>query len=729
MKNWILIVAIVLFITPGSGTGWSQSSSGVENPAIRNPVGLSTVPPSSIQSGLVDSPDPIDTSGNLIVTGNVRRGRHFRGTMPYQSATSFRATLGSSRLESFLRDSAGAEDFGSYAGMYATQPYYSVTETVATTRPGRSGVFKPASTRISDRAPDMFGLEPLTEEQDLSSRDTSISDIRFWGPQTRYSTLMEPRSMVLSPQEIEQLGRQELGIYRRGERLDLTEGVRKRYQNQMEMDWTTEAIKGVWEPELLRRSLEQMGDESAELGRSSTEKDDSLRRFPEGGVGERSWTADGGFVMQAPKGQMEGAAGRRSALGIPSFLGDEFTTARDSALPEGHILWGQAQDLTSGQALQQAPKWEREPKVDEGRAEAGKSDTGHLGTLGLLQEQSQREGFPNAMESVGGADVFERVRQQLDDLAKSIDARLQIRVDGTGESTSTKRAGQQSMRTRAESASLDSLKASPLDGLQGVADGEIEAGEDALYFDEMVRETATAGSFGEKSSALDGLGGLSQADRPKAGTIQSRAERIMGSHKSFESYLEAKFNQHILAAESYLRQGRYHRAADSFALASIYKLVPGEGGSELARAFPDTPAPVFRQEDAGAETSGLAISLAGRGHALFAAGEYISSALFISRAIEADPEYARAEIVDFATMLGGVGKVESRIADIKEWLGKSGAAELQFLLGYVYYRMGKLQEAKEAIDAAYEKKPQSPAVDIVRKAIIENSKCKNQNAK
>ncbi len=62
-------------------------------------------------------------------------------------------------------------------------------------------------------------------------------------------------------------------------------------------------------------------------------------------------------------------------------------------------------------------------------------------------------------------------------------------------------------------------------------------------------------------------------------------------------------------------------------------------------------------------------------------------------------------------------KLQSRIADVKEWLEKSGSGQLHFLLGYVYYRMGKLQEAKEAMDIAYEKMPQSPAVDMVKKAI------------
>ncbi|MFH1883113.1 MAG: hypothetical protein ABIL62_10430, partial [Planctomycetota bacterium] len=55
--------------------------------------------------------------------------------------------------------------------------------------------------------------------------------------------------------------------------------------------------------------------------------------------------------------------------------------------------------------------------------------------------------------------------------------------------------------------------------------------------------------------------------------------------------------------------------------------------------------------------------------------------------------------------------------DIKEWLGRSGSGRLEFLLGYVCYRMDRLSQAKKAIEAACEKMPQSPAVDAVKKAI------------
>lgn len=134
-----------------------------------------------------------------------------------------------------------------------------------------------------------------------------------------------------------------------------------------------------------------------------------------------------------------------------------------------------------------------------------------------------------------------------------------------------------------------------------------------------------------------------------------------------------------------MKSGRYYGAADSFASACIYK--PGEP-----------------------------LCFAGRGHALLGAGEYMSSALFLSRAIEANPKYLKTKI-DLAAMLGGQHIIDSRIADIREWLERSGSGQLDFLLGYTYYRIGRLGPAQQAINAAYIKIPQSAAVVAVKKAV------------
>jgi tetratricopeptide (TPR) repeat protein len=182
-----------------------------------------------------------------------------------------------------------------------------------------------------------------------------------------------------------------------------------------------------------------------------------------------------------------------------------------------------------------------------------------------------------------------------------------------------------------------------------------------------------------RSSPLQELNKLSQAE------ISAEAGRIMGTHNSLESLSGAKFNQHMRDAEEHLKAGRYYRAAGCFSMASVYQS--------------DNP-----------------LALAGRGHALFAAGEYVSGALFLSRALAVSPEYLLME-VDLATILGGENKLATRIADIEQWLARSGSSQLQFLLGYVYYRTGRLLKAKQVIDAAYEKTPESPAVQAMKIAV------------
>jgi tetratricopeptide (TPR) repeat protein len=180
----------------------------------------------------------------------------------------------------------------------------------------------------------------------------------------------------------------------------------------------------------------------------------------------------------------------------------------------------------------------------------------------------------------------------------------------------------------------------------------------------------------KKNSSLDELNKLSQAE------ISTEASRIMGSHNSLESLSQSKFNQHMRDAEEHLKAGRYYRAAGCFSMASVYQA--------------DNP-----------------LALAGRGHALLAAGEYVSSALFLSRALAISPEYLQMR-VDLVAMLGDEGKLAVRIADIEQWLARSGSSQLQFLLGYVYYRTGQFLRAKQAIDAAYDKTPQSPAVQAMK---------------
>jgi len=147
--------------------------------------------------------------------------------------------------------------------------------------------------------------------------------------------------------------------------------------------------------------------------------------------------------------------------------------------------------------------------------------------------------------------------------------------------------------------------------------------------------------------------------------------------------------------ENYLKQGKYYRAADAYTLALIYK--------------PEDP-----------------LAQIGKSHALLAAGEYMSSALFLSRALMATSEGDKTGEYGVQQFLASNSKffsfidrdkLEKRVVDVEQWQQRSDSAELQFLLGYIYYQMGRLEAAREAIDGAYRKMPEVPGIIVLRKVI------------
>jgi tetratricopeptide (TPR) repeat protein len=99
----------------------------------------------------------------------------------------------------------------------------------------------------------------------------------------------------------------------------------------------------------------------------------------------------------------------------------------------------------------------------------------------------------------------------------------------------------------------------------------------------------------------------------------------------------------------------------------------------------------------------------GRSRALFAAGEYVSSALYLCRALAIRPDYAKSKM-DLVTLLGDRSRLAGRIADLEQWSARSGSPQLGLLLGYVYLQVGKVNEAAKAVEAAGAKILQSGAV-------------------
>ena len=561
--------------------------------AVDNPVGSGLVPPTTFRSGLVRSPNPIDTSSNLLITGNIRGGRYFRGVVPYRAPSDFVAApsslpYGSSSLDSFLRDSAGSEDFDRYTGGY--RPYYSPTATVTTTSPGSRGVFTPptaygtAATRIDDRIDDEFTQQTLlqsagrlTAGQPLSGWDTTASYDEYGQsslvgypysalpPDSIGTAVGTSRPLSISPQQLEK------GLLGEVEKYQQARLAAERTQQQMEQ---------------FQRQLKQVSDRAAEIGRRLTDEQASNR---------------------------SGAGRDSSRLSAPETP-EEILPSLESRIPEEQILHRSGAGRTD------------EPRPMVGRDEQIDVYEQMRRQLGDYQETSVRR--PDSI----GTTEDELVRE--DSFGEQLAQPAQSQPDADDQSTGH----------------LTVEKTSPLEGIFSVPhpDGTVKGQED-----------------------ID---------------LSVRAKAILGEHKTFARFSEDKFNQYIRAAEQYLRRGNYYRAADAYTLASIYK--------------PDDP-----------------LAYAGKSHALFAAGEYMSSALFLSRALEIFPEYTRFK-VDLVAMLGDQDKLETRIVDARQWVQMTDAAELRFLLAYVYYQMGRLEWAKRAVDAAYEKMP-TPAVTILKRAIDE----------
>lgn len=143
---WVVILIVLCAVTSFS----SGNRSGARSiPSVPDAVRSATTPLSSYEDGLVNTPDPIDNSSALAVTGNVTGGKHFRGNLPYRSPTSIDAPLGSTSIDPFMRRTTPSPTAGGSVGM--TSPYYSPTGTAT------SGAVNPSLGTAYTEAPSPSG--------------------------------------------------------------------------------------------------------------------------------------------------------------------------------------------------------------------------------------------------------------------------------------------------------------------------------------------------------------------------------------------------------------------------------------------------------------------------------------------------------------------------------------------------------------------------------------------
>jgi len=616
-KQRLFIIVFALFAFGGPGV------FAVQNPSIRNPAGVTTTPQSYLGNSLVDTSNPIDTGGNQIVTGNVRRGMHFRGNVPYSSPSSFSSTLGSSSLNSFMRDSAGAEDFGSHRGSPAVssasgtnyQPYHLPSATVTTMSPNRPGITTQANTSINNGSQYVSGSQTQQNQPAVSTWGTPSQTPTLWqlynpglaGAQSQYNTLSESRPITPSPRLDGQQQQGRFGQYPQNENETATslQALQQRQttsnatQNSRDYSLFTENRVTMPQTELPQRNLQQSPETINQWQQAPT--------VPQYGTSE-----------PAPMVTTNQPVPTVTQRLMPTT--SEFTAKGEQNTSSPYRRGNLEQSLPVNNNTAYQPYTVSQP-------------------TGTQQYQGQGNRIPNATQDLKTSEAIAQIQKQLDDLIRSIDSRLQNPTDYTSQYTTT---------------------------VQDISVPRLPS--------EMAKPTSQ-----NNPSPLTDLNQMSQEQ------IHARARRIMGPHTDYETFSQAKYTQLYRAAEGHLNIGRFHQAADAYTLAAIYN--------------PDDP-----------------LCYAGRGHALFAAGEYISSALFLIRAIEIDPEYVNTQI-DLVELLGDAQDLNKKIAELNKWLQKSNAPGLGFLLGYVYYREGRFNEAKKVMDVVSREMPQSRAAVALKMAV------------
>jgi tetratricopeptide (TPR) repeat protein len=520
--------ALLLVILPVSAA-LAQNGTSLNNPNVRNPVGPATVPSTMYRSGLVASPNPIDRTSDLVVTGNVGGGKEFRGYLPYNAISDFGGRIGSGTLDDFLRRSTIPQDY--YNGGIA--PFYLQVGRVLYTVPGTNMVIMPPSTKIRTGQSESLNSEPATFGLQQEEYPSSTTDLMG---------LNRTRFFPVDTDKLEQY-----------KQLSEEEEAKKEKERQ------------IYE--------QQYGEFTEQLKALSQE------------AGELAQRLDTQSVTTKPS--------TKSETQISSNQPELANKPLEPPEPEQPPL--PEQPLTPQQ--QQIDIYEK-----------------------MLSEYKQAQ----EAEQVPAVEPKETEKQ-----TEPNEVKPEFNLSGR--------------RLR--------YKPAPVT--------PVPVGKPKLQ--------------GEEEKPMTDL------------EIHARARRILSERQTFAGYSQDKFNQYMRAAEGFMKEGKYYKAADSYSLASIYK--------------PEDP-----------------LAYAGRSHALFAAGDYLSSALYLSRAIEMFNGYVDFKI-DIVTMIGDMDTVEKRVADIKEWIELSNAGELQFLLAYIYMQLDRLKQASEAVNAAYKQMPDAPAVGLLKAAI------------
>ena len=702
------------------------------------PANRGTVPPSSYGGSLVSTPSPVDNTNNLVMTGNAAGGKSFRGNVPYGSTTSFGGRLGSTSLDPFLRYSSVPEELAGGPSDYS--PFYSPTGTVPKMQPGDSGVFAPGSPRIAvgrmasrpEQPTDVITLPQAPQPQVSAGRtnawgDTSTQAWQGLRPVPLSTTPEEMRQIVAGapanpqagnrpstqatqPMSAEEYRRQVDQLQRDFDRVKTNASEFEQSLRTDQQPYTpasgqvpTEAMPSLASGESLRRIIQPQSQFQPQPQYAATN--------PPGGQGlspgnEGIPQSQGQLIRRVP-GSPSPAGGVPQtpgpALGDLDATGPGQTPGQAST-GMGELTLVSPQNPLTGPRVGAAPA-PRPPAYNRPAAPAPSSSdltTQKSRIDAIFAPQTQPA--PGAAASEGGNSSAKLPSwQRVQDLARAFDmpaailARSQAGAASGAPSapTSGGAATQPRLVIAGAPVQSDSDLASAVQDLgAGAALSPTPAQpvgtERALIAVEPAQQTApTQGAVPLTHPFIPAGSGTTQTvkPQPKSPTPAPLPSGGNPAPKPPRQVLppDTPFDRHLRSAQLSMQQGQYARAAETFSLA--------------AACNPKDVRPLL-----------------GRSHALFAAGEYLSSAVYLAKAIEFDPRYVLQKS-DLLESVGGPDVFVQRITDLEKRAKVGDAPMLHLLLAYLYQQMNQSQQATTAIQAARKGLPSSPSADLLGKAI------------
>lgn len=218
-------------------------------------------------------------------------------------------------------------------------------------------------------------------------------------------------------------------------------------------------------------------------------------------------------------------------------------------------------------------------------------------------------------------------------------------------------------------------------------------GEDR--FSDLFQAVAEAQRRGNRSigflgSKPDAIGRVDQPRRSTrdnnqkladlAATVRWSDHLLRDPLKSFVGRNQNRLNQFLADAESALHAGRYYEADRQYQLALTID--------------PTNPLPML-----------------GRGHALIAAGDYLSAALWIERGIQRFPQITAFRL-DLPSIVGRHDVFDIRRADLEKRLAIGEYHRLRFLLGYIELYSGLEVQALRDLERAAKQAPPNSIIAL-----------------